>query len=207
MHLLRCLHFLCALHSVRVSASHIPGVANVPADTLSYLLPPLRPLRTQPAAVEPGGGRSARLAVKQLEEQAQQLLKAGIAPSTEKTYSTAQKGYLLFCQQLSLPPIPASKDTLILYVTHLAQTRAHSTIKTYLAGVRHLHIKNGLENPLENRPRLDLVLKGVTKAELSPAPSNTSHHAGHQAASRQPPQLRQHHAVGCLLHGVLWLHA
>ena len=35
MHLLRCLHFLCALHSIHVTASHIPGVENTPADALS----------------------------------------------------------------------------------------------------------------------------------------------------------------------------
>lgn len=35
MHLLRCLHFLCARHGIRVSSSHIPGRDNTPADALS----------------------------------------------------------------------------------------------------------------------------------------------------------------------------
>ncbi len=35
MHLLRCLHFLCAVHDVRISASHIAGVDNIEADALS----------------------------------------------------------------------------------------------------------------------------------------------------------------------------
>ena len=35
MHLLRCLHFLCAKYSIRVSVTHIAGVANVSADALS----------------------------------------------------------------------------------------------------------------------------------------------------------------------------
>ena len=35
MHLLRCLHFLCALHSIHVRASHIPGVENTPADIIT----------------------------------------------------------------------------------------------------------------------------------------------------------------------------
>lgn len=35
MHLLRCLHFLCAKFDIRVSATHIPGVDNIPADALS----------------------------------------------------------------------------------------------------------------------------------------------------------------------------
>lgn len=35
MHLLRCLHFFCAIHDIRISATHIAGVANIPADALS----------------------------------------------------------------------------------------------------------------------------------------------------------------------------
>ena len=35
MHLLRCLHFLCAKHDIRISATHIPGVDNIAADSLS----------------------------------------------------------------------------------------------------------------------------------------------------------------------------
>ena len=41
-----------------------------------------------------GGGGTARLAVGDLEVQAGKLLKAGLAPSTEKTYSTSQKGWI-----------------------------------------------------------------------------------------------------------------
>ena len=35
MHILRRLHFLCALHGIDVSAVHIPGVENTLADALS----------------------------------------------------------------------------------------------------------------------------------------------------------------------------
>ena len=35
MHLLRCLHFLCATHDIRIAATHIAGVDNGPADALS----------------------------------------------------------------------------------------------------------------------------------------------------------------------------
>ena len=36
MHLLRCLHFLCAMYSIHMLALHIPGVENIPADALSH---------------------------------------------------------------------------------------------------------------------------------------------------------------------------
>jgi hypothetical protein len=58
---------------------------------------------------------------------------------------------------------------LILYVTYLAQTRAHSTIRTYLAGIRHLHVVNGLGNPLEGKLKLQLVLKGISRVKLRPS--------------------------------------
>ncbi len=50
-----------------------------------------------------------------------------------------------------------------MYITELAQSRAHSTIRTYLAGVRHLHVISGLENPLEGKLKLALVLRGVKR--------------------------------------------
>ena len=48
-------------------------------------------------------------------------------------------------------------------MTELAQSRSHATIKTYLAGVRHLHVLQGLGNPLEKKLKLGLVLKGINR--------------------------------------------
>ena len=73
--------------------------------------------------------------------------------------------FLSFCLPLNLQPLPASEDTLILFATHLAQTRAHSTIKTYLVGVRHLHVIHGLNNPLEDKLRLQQVLRGIHRVK------------------------------------------
>lgn len=65
--------------------------------------------------------------------------------------------------------MPASEDTLILYVADLAQSKAPSTIRTYLSGVRHLHVINGLGNPLEGKLRLELALKGVRRRNPRPS--------------------------------------
>ena len=103
-----------------------------------------------------------------MEKQTKHLLRKGIAQSTEKLYNSAQKGFLQFCHHLSLQPLPATEDTLILYVTDLAQSRTHSTIRTYLAGVRHIHIVHGPGNPLEGKLRLNLVLKGINRVKPRP---------------------------------------
>ena len=106
-------------------------------------------------------GEPARLALSILENQAQEYLKNGIAANTQKLYDLAQHLYLDFCSRMNFTPLPASETMLILFVTELAQTRAQSIIKSYLSGVRHLHILHGLQNPMTNTPRLDLVLKGI----------------------------------------------
>lgn len=90
-----------------------------------------------------------------------------MAGSTSKVYSSAQRIYMAFCTRLALTPIPASETSLILFVTELAQTRAHSTIRTYLAGVRHLHVTQGFGNPLRGTLKLDLVLKGIHRMKPS----------------------------------------
>ena len=74
-----------------------------------------------------------------LEEQARDLMKQGIAQSTRRTYETAERLFLEFCNR---SPFPVSASTRILFVAELAQMREHSTIRVYLAGVRHCHIMN-----------------------------------------------------------------
>ena len=67
--------------------------------------------------------------------------------------------------RLQLTPLPASEETLALFVAELAQTQAHLTIKKYLSAVRHLHVYHGLGNPLKDTLRLDLILRGVQKTK------------------------------------------
>ena len=71
--------------------------------------------------------------------------------------------YLRFCDRLNFNPTPASEDQLILFVTELAQSRAISTIRCYLAAVRHLHVIRGLPSPTEKKLKLDLVLRGIQR--------------------------------------------
>lgn len=89
----------------------------------------------------------------------------GIAP---KVYASAKSAHLKFCQRLNLSPLPA---TLILFVAELHQTKAISTIHTYLAGVRHLHIRADYPSPLINTLKLQLVLRGCK--QLKPPKTST----------------------------------
>ena len=59
---------------------------------------------------------------------------------------------------------PASED---MFVAKLAaEGLKHRSIKTYMAGVRHLHIEEGLGDPfMPVLTRLHYVLSGVKRAE------------------------------------------
>ena len=56
-------------------------------------------------------------------------------------------------------------------MAELSQRVSHSTTRSYLSAVRHLHISKGYGDPLANTPRLNLVLKGAK--QLRPGAPDT----------------------------------
>ena len=87
----------------------------------------------------------------------------GLATSTMKSYQSAQRSFLKFCNQLNIVPLPAQEWTLIIYAAHLAQTVSVSTIKMHMAAIRHLHIIQGLDSPPTTSPRIHLVTNGIQR--------------------------------------------
>ena len=87
----------------------------------------------------------------------------GLATSTVKSYQSAQRSFLKFCNQLDITPLPAQEWTLIIYAAHLAQTVSVSTIKMHMAAIRHLHIIQGLDPPPTTSPRIHLVINGIQR--------------------------------------------
>ncbi len=91
----------------------------------------------------------------------------GLAQSTHKVYSSGQKRFLDFCAAAGLRAVPADEEVLCKFAAKLAsEGLRHRTIKSYMAGVRHLHIEEGLADPfLPALPRLHYVLRGVKRTE------------------------------------------
>ena len=90
----------------------------------------------------------------------------GISDATKKAYKTGLNKYLAFCAQCKQQAVPASKDTLVLFITHLAsQQLSHTTIQVYLSAVRYLHTANKEHHTFTAHitPRLGQVLKGIQK--------------------------------------------
>ena len=111
-----------------------------------------------------------------LEQQCLSFLSQGLPSSTRRSYASAQSKFISFCHQLgklhpSGSPYPAYEWTLCLFVTFLARTIQHSSIKVYLSGVRALHIEQGFPDPLMNCLRLQRVVRGIKRCQGSPSSS------------------------------------
>ena len=99
-----------------------------------------------------------------------------MSESSHKTYQVTERRYLAFCRDFALPPLPTTENILCYYVACLGQQGpSHTSIRTYLSGVRQLHIAYGFRDPgIDQMPRLRQVLRGVKvergKAGKAPRP-------------------------------------
>ena len=86
-----------------------------------------------------------------------------LAPSTHRTYRSAQRRYTDFCGTSSLSPIPVTQSTLCLYVSSLAaQGVAHKSIKGYLSAIRHLQVDAiGTDPGISEMVTLSYILTGI----------------------------------------------
>ena len=114
----------------------------------------------------PGAG-NPRLDQGRLDRLVRSLFIEGLAPSTNKAYACGQHRYLKFCASAGLVAMPAREKVLRKFVAQMAiEGLKHRTIKSCMAGVRHLHIQEGLSHPfLLVLPRLHYVLRGVKRSQ------------------------------------------
>lgn len=94
---------------------------------------------------------------------ANKLFEAAYAPSTLRTYSSAQKKFIEFCSYYELCHLPASNETLELYVAYLHNLHFKgSSIRVYLSAIRNLHILSKHEPPIYTA-RLQLIIRGAVR--------------------------------------------
>jgi hypothetical protein len=87
---------------------------------------------------------------------------SGLKSTTRKTYASAQRQYLSFCNEYSLVSLPASEETLLMFVAQLYRKNcSYSTVNVYLAAVRALHVLEGLPDPLPQCLRLKLAIRAI----------------------------------------------
>ena len=101
-----------------------------------------------------------------LEDRCRQFMVQGLAPSASKTYSTGQRKFYDFCLQAGKlhpngSPCPAEEWTLCLFVSFLADSIQHSSMKV------SLHIEQGFPDPLLNCLCLQRALRGIKHTQGS----------------------------------------
>ena len=73
----------------------------------------------------------------ELKEQADNLVRSGVRPSTQRTYNFAQNKFCNFCCLHGLEAVPTSEEVLLLYVAYLYKSNlACNSVKVYLSAVR-----------------------------------------------------------------------
>ena len=85
------------------------------------------------------GNNATRLDLCELEGVAQDLCKASLSINSRKAYQTAQKQYFQFFPTFGISLLPATQQVLICSW----QMFHHSTARSSLSAVRHLHISMG----------------------------------------------------------------
>ena len=97
------------------------------------------------------------------------MVTSGLRFNTQRTYSTAQRFYLKFCQLYHLPAVPASESQLLLFVAYAhAKSLRCSTIMVYLSGISSLHTINGFEAPPTAAYRIKLALRALQDMDQGP---------------------------------------
>jgi hypothetical protein len=103
-----------------------------------------------------------------LEQPAEHLVRSALRDTTHKTYSSAQRKFIEFCNTYGYQAIPASDYTLTQYIASLhSQGLKGSSIRVYIAAIRSLHVLQGHPVPVYSE-RLLLALKGAQKLSSPP---------------------------------------
>ena len=111
----------------------------------------------------------------------QALSAAWSASSTKQLYESVQKQYLQFCQSYGLVSLPASEQTLLMYIALLyIRGLKASTVKVYLSSIRSLHIEAGLDSPSDNNPRIRQAIRSI-EINQPPASQKATHNITHCA--------------------------
>ena len=126
MRLVRCLFTFIALRSINIHMTHIPGLTNKKADTLSRLqfqeFHKRHPEAERHLTPIPPGS------LEHLEVERRRYLASALATTSEETYQTALTQYLHFCIQVGVNPYPLQEYILEASSTSLACRVGYKTI-------------------------------------------------------------------------------
>ncbi|KAK3251103.1 hypothetical protein CYMTET_39559 [Cymbomonas tetramitiformis] len=105
----------------------------------------------------------------ELQREAERYRAEALAPETRRCYGTGVRAFVTFCITFAClgclePLLPATDETLCMFVTFCSWFVQPGTIKNYLAGVRQLHLQRGHEwVPVAARHAVAATLQGVKR--------------------------------------------
>ena len=96
------------------------------------------PISSCPIATE---SSSFTIILYRLSAAAQVYFNLGISTATRKAHTAGLRKYNTFCRVINQPPIPVCEDTLLLFITNLAQQDlSYAMIQVYVSAVRYSYI-------------------------------------------------------------------
>lgn len=107
---------------------------------------------------------TAIVPLKALEQRADYFANLSISKSTRRAYESDWRHFFQFCRELELEELPATPETVCLYLSALADKQAAvSTIVRRLTSISAIHRAAGHDSPAKN-DKVARVLKGVKRS-------------------------------------------
>ncbi len=88
----------------------------------------------------------------------------GYRLSTSKVYKSIQQGFISFCNQHNLSPLPLTEQLILRYIAFKAPSVGSRSFNVYLAAIRALHTPP----PSSNTPHIKLALKSLELQSSGP---------------------------------------
>jgi len=95
-------------------------------------------------------------------ERARDYAAAARAPATRRAYAQSWRHFSSWCASAGLQALPASGETLVLYLTDFASTLKTATLQRHLSAIAQVHKLSGHESPIAD-PRVRLVWAGIRR--------------------------------------------
>lgn len=100
----------------------------------------------------------------ELVDKAKEYARASKASSTVRTYQSVWLAFTTWCSSKGMTSVPASPDTVVLYVTDMAESRKARTIKKHLAAISQIHKLAGHPSPVQSEP-VKMVMAGLRRVK------------------------------------------
>jgi site-specific recombinase XerD len=100
--------------------------------------------------------------LQQAEEDSQEFLRNSSAPNTIRAYRSQWKYFALWCNEVGLESLPATPDTVRLYISHRASDSKTGSIEVMISSIGKNHLANGFDDPCSTTV-VRQTLKGIKR--------------------------------------------